>query len=198
MIRKTPGREFFLETQPRVQALARRFDDLKNPAIITDADANIVWTNRAILDRTGFTREEALGRNPAALWGGQMPREFYQWMWHTIKNEKRVFINKVMNRDKNGKKYWQYVYIAPILDNAGDVRYFVAFEFDAENPSEEELFVGKLAPALNAQQEDPAVALSTFLGLVSSQKKSDADASDLANLIRELVSAVAQPTPPHA
>jgi PAS domain S-box-containing protein len=190
-IRKTPGPEFFLEEQPRILALAQRFDDLKNPAIITDPNANIIWTNRAIRERTGFSREESLGRNPGSLWGGQMPKEFYQWMWHTIKDEKRVFINKVMNRNKEGKKYWQYIYIAPILDAEGDNRYFVAFEFDAENPSEEEQFVGKLAPALNEQQKDPAAALQTFLSLVEEHEPSGSvNEAGLADLVDSLVNIV--------
>ncbi|HUO75382.1 MAG TPA: PAS domain-containing protein [Candidatus Paceibacterota bacterium] len=189
--RTTPGPEFFLEAQPRILALAQRFDDLKNPAIITDPDANIIWTNRAILERTGFSREEALGRNPAALWGGQMPKEFYEWMWHTIKTEKRVFVNKLVNRNKLGKKYWQYIYIAPILDATGNIRYFIAFEFDAENPTEEELFVNKLAPAMDAQQSDPSRALTAFLSLVQVGGES-ADVKGLVGLVRELVTAVAK------
>ncbi|HTP57208.1 MAG TPA: PAS domain S-box protein [Candidatus Paceibacterota bacterium] len=193
-IRKTPGPSFFLEQQPRVLALAQRFDGLKNPAIITDADANIVWTNRAIRERTGFTREEALGRNPGSLWGGQMPKEFYQWMWRTIKDEKRVFINKVMNRNKEGMKYWQYIYVAPILDADGEIRYFVAFEFDAENPSEEERFVGRLAPALNAQKQDPSSALKAFLSLVEEHEPSGSvNETGIADLVDSLVHTVGQP-----
>lgn len=187
--RTTPGPKFFLESQPRVLALAQRFDELKNPAIITDSSANIIWTNRAILERTGFSREEALGRNPAALWGGQMPREFYQWMWHTIKDEKKVFVNKLLNRDKFGKTYWQYIYIAPILDGDGVIQYFVAFEFNAENPTEEEMFVNRLAPALNAQQSDPSSALAAFLSLIHTDEN-PGDVAGLSGLIHELVASV--------
>ncbi len=190
-IRKTPGPEFFLTDQPKVLALVRRFDDLKNPAIVTDPDANILWTNRAIHERSGFSREEALGRNPGALWGGHMSREFYEGMWRTIKDDKRVFIGKLENRHKEGKRYWQYIYIAPILDDTGEVRYFVAFEFDAENPSEEELFVGRLAPIMNAQRTDPARALEEFLALLHiAPEEVGPDMPDLVDLISALVASV--------
>ena len=74
-----------------VRSLGTAFDLLDDHVIITDPDGNIIYMNESAERNTGYFREEALGKNPADLWGGNMPQEFYERMWLRIKKEKMPF-----------------------------------------------------------------------------------------------------------
>src|SRR3989304_2718509 len=71
--------------------------------------------------KTGFSAEEILGRNPGDMWGGNMPREFYEKMWDTIKNKKQPFAGEVLNKRKDGVETWQEIRILPTSTELGGV-----------------------------------------------------------------------------
>lgn len=97
--------------------------------IITDTDGNIIFANKAASQTTGYPIEEMIGKNPR-LWGGQMPIEFYKGMWNTIKYEKKPFFGEIRNRRKSGEFYQAVASISPVLDEKGDVMFFVGIERD--------------------------------------------------------------------
>ncbi len=97
--------------------------------IITDADAKILYANNAASRITGYPINEMIGANPR-LWGGQMPADFYKTMWKTIKEEKKSFTGEVTNRRKSGESYQAVMSIAPILDEKGNIIFFVGIERD--------------------------------------------------------------------
>lgn len=97
--------------------------------IITDKDGKIIFANKAVERITGYSNAEVIGKRPS-LWGAQMPKEFYQNMWDTIKNKKQRFQGEITNKRKNGELYVAESDIAPILDENGNVEYFVGIERD--------------------------------------------------------------------
>jgi two-component system, LuxR family, sensor kinase FixL len=116
--------------QDEISELIAGFDLLADHVVITDPNANIIYANRAVQKHTGYSIEEIMGKNPGDLWGGLMPKEFYEKMWEKIKRFKIPFVGEVENRNKDGDKYWQELRIYPILDDAGDVRFFIGMEPD--------------------------------------------------------------------
>lgn len=97
--------------------------------IITDPDGKILFANKSAEKLTGYTRQEMMGKTPA-LWGKQMPREFYEKLWDTIKNKKETFTGEVTNKNRDGKLYPVQAIISPILDEYRNVIYFVGIERD--------------------------------------------------------------------
>ncbi|MBI4250108.1 PAS domain S-box protein [Candidatus Uhrbacteria bacterium] len=97
------------------------FDAIDEHIVLTDANANIIYANKAVEKRTGYPITEIIGKNPGDLWGGNMPNKFYEKMWHRIKEEKISFVGEVKNRRKDGTEYWQELRIYPILDTSGEV-----------------------------------------------------------------------------
>ncbi len=97
--------------------------------IITDQDGYIIYVNKAAETLTGYSKEEMIGKRPS-LWGNQMPKEFYQEMWKTIKEEKKSFGAELTNRRKDGQSYEVELHISPVLDDKGSVKYFVGVERD--------------------------------------------------------------------
>ena len=98
--------------------------------VITNANGSIIYANRAVETITGFTNAETVGAKAGTIWGGHMPKEFYDKMWHTIKDEKKAFVGEATNYKKNGAPYVASLNIAPILDKNGAVEFFVGIERD--------------------------------------------------------------------
>lgn len=97
--------------------------------ILTDSNGVILYANKAAEILTGYSAEEMVGNRPS-LWGNRMPDVFYKAMWKTIKKDKKHFIGELINRRKNGQSYDVELRISPVLDEAGDVKYFVGVERD--------------------------------------------------------------------
>lgn len=104
-------------------------DNTSEHVVITDQNGRLLYANDAVERITGFSREEIINQTPA-LWGRQMPKAFYEWMWDTIKNKKQTFRGELVNKRKNGEVYSAQVSISPILNDDGDVKYFVGIERD--------------------------------------------------------------------
>jgi len=100
--------------------------------LITDKDATVLYMNKGAQEITGFTPKEVLGKKSGSResWGGLMPKDFYVKMWQTIKTDKKVFKGELDNKRKNGELYTANVSISPILNDAGEVEFFVALERD--------------------------------------------------------------------
>lgn len=104
-------------------ALDQSFDHM----IITDVDGKILYANLAAEKMTGYSRVEMQGKTPA-LWGRQMPKEFYGEFWDTIRMKKKPFEGKVTNKRKNGDIYEAQIRVAPVLDDKKRVLFFIGTE----------------------------------------------------------------------
>jgi PAS domain S-box-containing protein len=109
-------------------SIPEAFDLISDHIVITDPNGNIIYANKGVHDVTGYPPEESVGKNPGDLWGGQMDDFFYKQMWHTIKELKQPFIGEVENKHKNGSFYWQEIRIFPVLDDYGQIKFFISFE----------------------------------------------------------------------
>jgi two-component system cell cycle sensor histidine kinase/response regulator CckA len=74
---------------------------------------------------TGYSFEEATGRNPRFLKSGEHPAEMYQALWARI-TIGDVWRGEFHNRKKSGELYWEGTAISPVLDAAGRITHFVA------------------------------------------------------------------------
>lgn len=104
-------------------------DNVADLIVITDPDSEIVYANRAVETITGYSLKEVVG-NRSFLWGGQMPKEFYKNLWKIIKEDKKPFISELTNKRKSGELYIAEVKIAPILNEEGEIIFFVGIERD--------------------------------------------------------------------
>ncbi len=94
---------------------------------LTDRTGTIIYASKQIEALTGYTAEEVIGKTPA-IWGKQMPPEFYQSLWQNILVQKKAISATVTNKHKNGTLYSAQIKISPILDNAGDVAHFLGIQ----------------------------------------------------------------------
>ncbi|MEK7083174.1 MAG: PAS domain S-box protein, partial [Patescibacteria group bacterium] len=146
-----------------VKDLKWGFDMVSDHIVITDPNANILYANKAAEQNTGYPVEEMIGKNPGDLWGGQMPQEFYEKMWETIKIQKQPFTGEMKNKRKDGTEYWQEVHISPVLWENGDVKFFIGIEPDITEKKEKEIFRDEFISILAHQLKNPLTSVKWAL-----------------------------------
>lgn len=146
------------------QAVDASFDHV----VISDVNGRILYANRAAEMMTGYSRQEIIGNTPA-LWGKQMPKEFYGTLWHTIKVEKSGYAGELTNRRKDGTKYLSSLRITPILDEVGEIKFFVGIERDISEERKSQLKIVRhaaeleLANAHIAEEKERTESILRFL-----------------------------------
>lgn len=96
---------------------------------ITDANATILYANRAFEVLTGYSRDEVMGQNEGILSNRATPPSVYQHLWRTI-GRKQTWTGTLVNRTKQGGDYLAELTIAPVLDHQGRVKYFIGMHRD--------------------------------------------------------------------
>jgi PAS domain S-box-containing protein len=97
--------------------------------IITNLDAEIEYVNDAFVQRTGYSRDEALGQKPSLLRSGQTPPEVYADLWQTLRRG-ASWRGELCNRRKDGREYIELSIIAPIRQSDGSITHYVAVQQD--------------------------------------------------------------------
>lgn len=97
--------------------------------IITDAKATIIDVNGSFTTTTGYTREEAIGKNPNFLRSGTQSPEFYKTMWQSL-IEKGYWSGEIWNRRKNNELYAEMLNISSVKDENGQVSNYVGLFTD--------------------------------------------------------------------
>lgn len=103
---------------------------------MTDVDATIEYANPAFERVTGYSAEEAVGRNPRILKSGAAGESYYEELWETILAGE-TWHEEVKNRRKSGEPYWADQIISPSIDE-GDAEAFVAIQRDVTERKERE------------------------------------------------------------
>src|SRR5208283_243593 len=97
--------------------------------VITDTDGNIEYVNPKFTQVTGYTAEEAIGKNPRFLKSGETPPEEYKKLWETIRAG-RVWRGEFHNKKKNGELYWEHSTISPVKNADNTFSNFVEVKED--------------------------------------------------------------------
>lgn len=102
---------------------------------ITNHRAIIEYINPGFCNVTGYSREEAIGKNPRILKSTQHDDSFYREMWSTLSSG-HIWRGEICNRKKNGKLFWEDVSIAPIVDKTNKITHYVAVKTDITDKKE--------------------------------------------------------------
>ena len=114
-------------TDSKIQALIA--DRTHHAVIITDRDQNIVWVNKNFEAMSGYTLAEVKGRNPRFLQGDGNDIEARQRITEGIAGGGR-FSQSILNYHASGVPYWVELDISPILDDDGQVEYYLSIQTD--------------------------------------------------------------------
>ncbi|MDD4855060.1 MAG: EAL domain-containing protein [Sulfuricurvum sp.] len=103
--------------------------DASNILSITDPNGTITYVNDQFCLRTGYMREELIGKNHRIFKNSETPDEVYRILWKTIL-DKKIWTGILKNRTKDGAIYYADSVIIPILDEAGEIVEFVSTRHD--------------------------------------------------------------------
>ncbi|MDO8261851.1 MAG: EAL domain-containing protein [Gallionella sp.] len=108
--------------------------------MITDAKANIIRVNRAFTDVTGYSQEEALGKNPRMMNSGRHDKAFFVEMWQNLIRT-GVWSGEVWDKRKDGQIYPQWVDITAVKnEHQKTIRYVAIFsDITARKQAEEDI-----------------------------------------------------------
>ncbi len=121
--------------------------------VITDPTGAIEYVNPRFTEITGYTLEEAVGKNPRILKSGLTPKDQYANLWETIVSGKE-WRGELCNRKKNGELYWESISISPVTDEVGHITHFVAVKEDiTERKTVEQLTSQYLRRLERSEQE---------------------------------------------
>ena len=121
-------------TQRKKSELARRrlataVEQAEEAIMITDLAGTIQYVNPAFEKMTGYSKDEALGKNPRILKSGKQDQEFYRNLWSTV-TQGKVWRGRFVNRRKDGTFYREDATISPVRDRSGGIVNFVAVKRD--------------------------------------------------------------------
>ncbi len=117
------------QAQAKLLLAASVFDHAREGITITDVHGTIVDINEAFTRITGYSREDAIGRNPRMLSSGRHDEAFYESMWHAL-NVQGHWGGEIWNRRKDGEIYAELLNISAVRDARGDTQQYVALFSD--------------------------------------------------------------------
>lgn len=137
------------------------------PMLITDPnlpDNPIVFANRAFLELTGYSREEIVGRNCRFLQGAKTDPQHIERIRHAIEQAEDVSVD-LLNYRKDGTPFWNALFMSPVVDETGRLRYFFASQIDVTERKRMEQEISKqksnFEAAVRARTRDLEQALET-------------------------------------
>lgn len=150
--------------------------------MITDAEGQILYGNKAVESITGYTVGEILGKTVGQVWGGHMPKDFYVNLWHKIKSEKKMFVGELTNYRKDGTPYTAEVRISPILYDDGDINFFVGIERDITKIKEIDKMKSEFVSLTSHQLSTPLTAIKWYVEIMQKTKRDPEDEKNLKQI----------------
>ncbi|MBA5688639.1 EAL domain-containing protein [Rugamonas apoptosis] len=117
------------ESRYHLRLADRVFESTLEGVMVTRADGTIERVNPAFETLTGYSAEEAIGRNANMLSSKRQTPEFYQQMWGQLAAT-GCWQGEIWNRRRDGELYLEHLTISSICDDAGVCTHYAAIFAD--------------------------------------------------------------------
>jgi PAS domain S-box-containing protein len=131
-------------TKLEAEVFRKSVEQSHDALYITNANGEVVFANRGFLDTTGYQMRDVYGRTPDAWTHRTEGQESYAHIFATIKLRKESFTGMIWHRRESGLLYEARVHISPIINEFGDVAWFVVREHDLTEGREQTLFMQQM------------------------------------------------------
>jgi diguanylate cyclase (GGDEF)-like protein/PAS domain S-box-containing protein len=196
--------------EKRLRLWERAIESSVNAILITDAEVPgnpLIYANPAFERITGYSQEEALGRNCSFLQNEDTDQPAVEELRQAIREQRegRVLLR---NYRKDGSLFWNELLIAPVRDESGKITHFVGIQNDVTERKAHEtqleyqanydtltglanrnLFQDRLSQALiSARRNDRSLAV-LFIDLDNFKNINDSLGHDAGDLLLAQVAA---------
>ncbi|HEY0835502.1 MAG TPA: PAS domain S-box protein [Azospirillum sp.] len=137
-------------TSVRMRMLAQVVEQSPVSVVISDTGGRIEYVNERLLQVTGWSKEELVGRHCRVFSSGETPMETYTELWSAITSG-RSWIGELKNRRKDGSLYWESVAISPVFGEGGEVVRYAGIKEDVTYRKETEARIAEANRLLNQQ-----------------------------------------------
>ena len=134
----------FKVVEGKLQLAASVFTHAREGILITDKAGTIIEVNDTFTQITGYSRDEALGKNPRMLKSGQHEPAFYAAMWSELETSGH-WTGEIWNHRKSGEGYAETLTISAVRDTGGTTRHYVALFTDITTMKEQQRQLEHLA-----------------------------------------------------
>ena len=86
----------------------------------TDKNGNITYVNKKFTEVSGWSYNDALGKNHSIVNSSKNPKKYWANMYRTVIKDKKIWNDVVINRTKNGELYYVDTYITAIFNPETD------------------------------------------------------------------------------
>ncbi len=132
------------ESEATLIKLSSAVEQSMSSVVITDLGGHIEYVNPMFTTVTGYSHEEAIGRNPRFLQSGKTPRATYADLWDHL-TRGLAWHGELINRNKEGREYIESVSISPIRQSDGKITNYLAIEHDITEKKQAEERIERLA-----------------------------------------------------
>lgn len=132
------------QVEEELRLVASVFHASDEGVVITDSEAVILSVNPAFTEITGYTAEEALGKNPRLLRSDHHDKGFYKQMWDQL-TSRGHWQGEIWNRRKNGEAFLEWLTINAVRDPRGNVVRFVSVFHDMTESRKKDDYIRFLA-----------------------------------------------------
>jgi methyl-accepting chemotaxis protein len=138
----TEQKQAVMQMEEMKRELETRMAQVNTACVVSESDlkGNIMYVNDKLLEITGYTREELIGKPHNIFRSPDMPKSVFKELWSTI-GKGNIFRGIIKNLAKDGTPYWVDALIAPVLGpNGKPIKYIgVRFVITEQIVKEEEL-----------------------------------------------------------
>lgn len=130
--------------------LTQILDSCVNGVTLTDPDledAPIVYANKAFEDMCGYPKEEIVGRNCRFLQGKDRDQPEIDKLRQAIKKGEAVEVT-LRNYKKDGVLFYNRLDIKPLLDDRGNIVYYLGVQYDITDQVNAKQEIEKLSKQL--------------------------------------------------
>lgn len=118
--------------------------EAQDATMVTDANAVIIRVNKAFVEITGYSAEEAIGQTPRLLRSDRHDAAFYRAMWESIHTTGH-WRGEVWDRRKDGEVYPKWLTISTVTAQDGRVTHYIGTHFDISDRKKAEERIAELA-----------------------------------------------------
>lgn len=137
-----------MKTEENLQSLSMAVEQSPVSIVVTDITGKIEYVNPKFTEVTGYTRDEALGKDPRILKTGEGGRQEIRELWQTVLSGE-TWTGEFCNRKKNGDIYWESASISPVFNENGKIVHIVAVKEDITEKRQTQI---RIADALRFNQ----------------------------------------------